>query len=54
MAPMALLTLPTEVLREATLNPHADSPHGERNERAYALALMLLVMGIPMSALLLR
>jgi len=26
MAPMALLTLPTEVLLDATQNPHSESP----------------------------
>ena len=54
MAPMALLTLPTEMLRDADQHPHPASPHGERRERVYALALMLLLFGAPLGMMLAR
>lgn len=54
MAPMALLTLPTDMLRGTSEIPHLNSPHGERQERLFALTLTLLLIGAPLGVMLMR
>ena len=53
MAPMALLTLPTDMLRDANAHPQTASPHGERKERLYAVALTAILMAAPLGLVLL-
>jgi hypothetical protein len=53
-----LLALPPETLREASeqLQQHqripASTPHGERRERFYALALVCVLLSAPLGAVL--
>jgi len=53
MNPMSLLTLSPESLRAAATHAGGSSPHGERRERRYALALALALLLVPTSLLLL-
>lgn len=57
MTPMSLLTLPHGTLRNASEQyPQAfrASPHGERRERLYALAVFLVLLSAPLGAVLLH
>ena len=53
MNPMSLLTLSPESLQAAVAHAGSCSPHGERRERHYALALALSLLLVPTSLLLL-
>jgi hypothetical protein len=51
---MALLTLPTEMLRGVGDTQALASPHGERQERLFALTLALLMVGAPLVLVVMR
>jgi hypothetical protein len=55
MSPMSLLTMSSDTLQAASLQqPAQHSPHGERGERFYAQALVLMLLAVPLSLLFLR
>lgn len=56
MTPMSLLALPPETLRDVSEQEQqhapAATPHGERRERFYALALVCVLLSAPLGAVL--
>ena len=51
MNPMSLLSLPADALREASLGRPAAAPNGERIERDFVLAVVLVAIAAGISLL---
>jgi hypothetical protein len=51
---MSLLAVPPDALRDVSVHQVQPSPHGERRERFYSLAVALVLLATPLYAVLTR